>query len=155
MSPTSQRASAQASSADLNINKTRIAFMERASAPNIPPHAFKLAWLIAYRYMNRKTWTAYPPQERLARDLNVSVRTVQRLLDILEPLGLTIVPGDGRGYASTYAIDPERATRMSSFAARKGDIGVAPTNREPRRVLCGRAKALPTKAGEKQSRFAR
>ena len=121
MSPTSQRASAQASSADLNINKTRIAFMERASAPNIPPHAFKLAWLIAYRYMNRKTWTAYPPQERLARDLNVSVRTVQRLLDILEPLGLTIVPGDGRGYASTYAIDPERATRMSSFAARKGD----------------------------------
>ena len=121
MSPTSQRASAQASSADLNINKTRIAFMERASAPNIPPHAFKLAWLIAYRYMNRKTWTAYPPQERFARDLNVSVRTVQRLLDILEPLGLTIVPGDGRGYASTYAIDPERATRMSSFAARKGD----------------------------------
>ena len=121
MSPTSQRASAQASSADLNINKTRIAFMERASAPNVPPHAFKLAWLIAYRYLNRKTWTAYPPQERLARDLNVSVRTVQRLLDILEPLGLTIVPGDGRGYASTYAIDPERATRMSSFAARKGD----------------------------------
>jgi hypothetical protein len=104
-----------------DLNKTRIAFMERASAPNVPPHAFKLAWLIAYRYLNRKTWTAYPPQERLARDLNASIRTVQRLLDILEPLGLTIVPGDGRGHASTYSIDPERATRVSSFAAQKGD----------------------------------
>jgi hypothetical protein len=104
-----------------DLNKIRIAFLERASAPNIPPIAFKLAHLIAYRYMNRRTWTAYPPQERLARDLNVSIRTVQRLTDILEPLGLTVMPGNGRGYASLYSIDPERATRVSSFPAQKGD----------------------------------
>jgi hypothetical protein len=103
------------------FNKLRVAFMERVSAPNVPPHALKLAYLIAYRYMNRKTWTAYPPQERLAHDLNVSVRTVQRLLDILEPLGLTIMPGDGRGLASRYSIDPERVTRVSPFSAQKGD----------------------------------
>ena len=103
------------------FNKLRVAFMERASAPTVPPHALKLAYLIAFKYMNRKTMTARPAQETLARDLNVSVRTVQRLLDILEPLGLVIVPGDGRGLASTYCIDPERVTRVSSFSAQKGD----------------------------------
>src|SRR5262249_6844703 len=104
-----------------DLNKIRIAFMERASAPNVPPFAFKLAHLLAYKYMNRKSWSARPAQETLARDLNVSVRTVQRLTDILEPLGLVIMPGNGRGLASTYSIDPERATRVSPFPAQKGD----------------------------------
>jgi hypothetical protein len=155
MSPTAKSLGTQA-----DFNKIRAAFMQRVSAPHILPHAFKLAWLLAYRYMNRETLTARPAQETLARDLNVSIRTVQRLLDILEPLGLTVIPGDGRGHASTYAIDPERATRVSSFRAKrvtpvspiddekgdirrqkgrhpateKGDTGVAPTLiREPRR----------------------
>jgi hypothetical protein len=104
LTSTSPRPTAQ------ELNKIRAAFMQRASAPNIPPHALKLAYLIAFKYMNRKTWSARPAQETLARDLNVSVRTFQRLTDILEPLGLVIVPGDGRGHASTYSIDPERAT---------------------------------------------
>jgi hypothetical protein len=96
-----------------SFNKTRAVFMQRASAPNIPPHAFKLAWMIAYRYMNRDTRTARPAQETLARDLNVSVRTVQRLLDILQPLGLAIVLGHGPNRASTYWIEPQKTTPVS------------------------------------------
>jgi hypothetical protein len=131
-----------------DLNKTRIAFMERASAPHIPPHAFKLAWLIAYRYMNRDSQTARPAQNRLARDLNVSDRHVRRLLDILRPLGLGITPGDGRGKASSYWLDPltstgaERRTPTSTFtgqkvdkkgglqATKKVDSRVRPTNKE-------------------------
>ena len=95
------------------FNKLRAAFMHRASAPNIPHAVFKVAWLIAYRYMNRETRTARPSQTTLAADLAVSIRTVQRLLDILQPLGLVIVPGHGPNRASTYWIDPEKATPMS------------------------------------------
>ncbi len=99
--------------------------MQRVSAPHIAPHALKLAYLIAFKYMNKETGTARPAQDSLARDLNVSVRTVQRLLDILQPLGLGIAPGDGRGKASTYWIDPvtakgeERATPMSPFQEKR------------------------------------
>src|SRR6516225_2460146 len=103
------------------LNSIRTAFLQRVAAPSIPHAAFKLAWLLAFKYMNRETQTARPAQATLAHDLNVSVRTVQRLLDILEPLGLTIMPGDGRGLASRYSIDPERVTRVSPFSARKGD----------------------------------
>ena len=138
------------------FNKLRVAFMERASAPTVPPHALKLAYLIAFKYMNRKTMTARPAQETLARDLNVSVRTVQRLLDILEPLGLVIVPGDGRGLASTYCIDPERVTRVSSFSAQKGDkkgrqkppkrvTPVSPQLKKNQEDSFGESSALPQK----------
>jgi hypothetical protein len=103
------------------FNRIRIAFMQRVSAPSIPAVAFKLGWLIAFKYMNCETRVAYPAQETLAADLGTSVRTVQRLLDILERHGLVIVPGDGRGKSSRYWIDPERVTPASPFLAQKGD----------------------------------
>ena len=146
-----------------DFNKARASFMERASDPHILPHAFKLAWLLCYRYMNRESGTAHPAQDTLARDLNISIRTVQRLLDILRPLGLGIAPGDGRGKASTYWLDPvtargtERATSMSSFPAqkgdkkgrhpttKKGDTHVAPTLlKRTKKSLLGELKLPPT-----------
>src|SRR5262245_43720724 len=95
------------------FNKARGDFMRRASAPNLTPYALKLAYLLCYKYMNRETRIARPAQDTLARDLNVSVRTVQRLLDILRPLGLVIVLGHGPNRASTYWIEPEKATPVS------------------------------------------
>jgi Helix-turn-helix domain len=96
-----------------DFNKTRAAFMQRASAPKVPHAAFKLAYLIAFKFMNRETRTARPAQETLARDLNVSIRTVQRLIDMLQPLGLVVVPGHGPNRASTYWLDPGKVTPMS------------------------------------------
>jgi hypothetical protein len=93
------------------FNKTRAAFMRRASAPNITSFALKLAYVICFKYMNRETGIARPAQETLASDLNVDERTIRRLLGILQPLGLTVIPGNGRGMASVYCLDPERATR--------------------------------------------
>jgi hypothetical protein len=95
------------------FNKTRARFMQRASAPKVPHAAFKLAYLIAFKFMNREARTARPAQETLARDLNVSIRTVQRLIDMLQPLGLVVVLGHGPNRASTYWLDPGKATPMS------------------------------------------
>jgi hypothetical protein len=117
--------------------------MQRVSAPHIAPHALKLAYLIAFKYMNKETGTARPAQDSLARDLNVSVRTVQRLLDILQPLGLGIAPGDGRGKASTYWIDPvtakgeERATPMSPFQEKRA---TSASSFQEKRVTSGARK---------------
>jgi hypothetical protein len=113
-----------------SFNQVRAAFLQRVSAPGVTPFALKLAYLIAFKYMNRESRTARPAQETLARDLNVSVRTVQRLLDILQPLGLAIVLGHGPNRASTYWIEPKKATPaspinttpVSSIERRKGDI---------------------------------
>ena len=91
-----------------NLNTIRAAFMRRASAPDINALALKLAYLIAYKYLNSETGTAHPSQDTLARDLNVTTRTVRTLLDILQPLELVILPGHGPNRASTYWIDPIR-----------------------------------------------
>ena len=92
-----------------DLNKTRAAFMQRASVPNINPFALKLAYLLAFKYMNRETGTARPAQETLACDLNVTSRTVRTLLYILQPLGLVIVPGTAQiGRAPTGSIPKRR-----------------------------------------------
>jgi len=113
-----------------SYNKTRAAFMLRALAPHVLPHAFKLAYLICYKYMNRETRTARPAQETLARDLNVSDRTVRRLADVLKPLGLTVVPGHGPNQANSYWIEPEKATRASPIEPKKR-TPVSSINRTP------------------------
>jgi Helix-turn-helix domain len=105
--------------ADKSFNQIRAAFMRRASAPNVSPFAMKLGYLIAYKYMNANTRTARPSQETLAADLNVSIRTVRRLTDILQPLGLVTVPGHGPGRASTYWIDPDKTTPVSPSGPQK------------------------------------
>ncbi|KWV50484.1 hypothetical protein AS156_14255 [Bradyrhizobium macuxiense] len=99
-----------------DFNKTRAAFMEHVSARDIPAQALKLAYLIAFKYMNRESRDARPSQDRLADDLAVTVRTVQRLLDILRPLGLIVIPGHGPNQASTYRLE-EKATPMSPIEA--------------------------------------
>src|SRR5262249_39919920 len=107
--------------------------------------------------MNRQTGTARPAQETLARDLGATIRTVQRMLDLLRPLGLTIVPGHGPNRASTYWIEPKgetenttpvsplnttpmspidapntrhTATENTTSGDRKHDTHVAPTNKK-------------------------
>jgi DNA-binding transcriptional ArsR family regulator len=147
-----------------DFNKTRAAFMQNISGANIPPLAFKLGYLLMYRYANHKTQLCYPSQTTLAADLGVSIRTIQRLLDILERHGLVIAPGDGRGKSSRYWIDPERVTRASPFtsqkgdkkgrhlATKKGDTGVARTNKKRTNIGDRGAKAPPVPLERERSR---
>jgi hypothetical protein len=128
-----------------DFNKTRSAFMRRASAPNVTPFALKLAYVVAFKYMNRETQTARPAQETLAADLNVSIRTVQRLLDILQPLGLVIVPGHGPNRASTYWIEPEKATPLSPI----NTTPVSPIGRSKRRQPATENTTSSAKIGDR------
>jgi Helix-turn-helix domain len=149
--------------AEKNFNKTRIVFMERVGAPNVPPIAFKLAHLILYKYANRTTGLSYPSQTTLAADLGSSIRTVQRLLDVLERHGMMIIRGDGRGQSSRYWIDPQRVSPVSPFPCQKGDrkgrhstsikgdTGVTRTKERTNKTLEGSLKAPPLGMGEKNA----
>jgi len=136
------------------FNRIRIAFMQRLSAPSVPAVAFKLGWLIAYKYMNRETRVAYPPHPRLAADLGCSISTIKRLIDILERHGLHVAPGVGRGKASVYWIDPEKGSPMNPFPPRKrvhptpikGFTGEPPTKEGNQEVKKPRAARASKKA---------
>jgi hypothetical protein len=152
------------------FNQIRATFMQRASARGVSATACKLAYLITFKYMNTTARLAFVAQETLAADLETSVRTVQRLLNVLEPLGLAIELGNGRGKASTYRIEAtseaERVTPTSSFstpkrvtseaskgrqtASEKGDTGVAPTLLKRTNKRMGDANASPHPRGERE-----
>lgn len=108
-------------SASKEFNKARALFMSRASAPELPASALKLAYLIAFKYMNSTAEMTRPVyQQQMADHLDVTIRQVQRLLAVLEPLGLVIEAGIGRGKANTFRLDDdERATYRSSFSGAK------------------------------------
>jgi hypothetical protein len=102
-----------------SFNQVRAAFMRRASAPNVTPFALKLAYVLAFKYMNRESRTAFVAQDTLAHDLNVTERHVRRMLDILQPLGLVVVLGHGPNRASTYWIDPDKAEKRTTESGYK------------------------------------
>jgi len=80
--PTDHTASAPSTRASQDPH---IAFMMRAL--DLPSHAYKLAGLLAWRY-GSKGGSIFPSQATLARDLNTSPKTVQRMLRLLESIGL-------------------------------------------------------------------
>ena len=85
----------------------RRAFIFRAAAPNISPAAFKMAWLLCYKYGN-KHGVICPGQDTLAADIGVSERHVRRLQQELETVGLrnNLRPGPRKGTTiSRYSFD--------------------------------------------------
>jgi hypothetical protein len=111
----------------------RFTFMMRAMAPDVPALAYKLAGLIVFKYMSRKTLTAYPSQETLAADLHADVRTVRRMLDVLRPLGLEIETGRGRHNSSVYRIgNPDASVRKSGQKTGHESPQFRPKNRTSR-----------------------
>jgi hypothetical protein len=95
--------------------------MARVSAPERSPFALKLAYVIAFKRMNRDTQVLFIGLDELAKELNATERTVQRLLPTLRACGLSIEQGGGRGHANAYwfAAETERATPVSSVKAEK------------------------------------
>jgi hypothetical protein len=112
-------------SASKEFNKARAAFMRRASAPELPASALKLAYIIAYKEMDVETQSTFRSQKALATALNAKERNVRKLLRVLQPFGLVIEPGHGPGSASIYRIEavpepvPEAEKRHSSAGIRK------------------------------------
>ena len=82
--------------------------------PRVSHLEFRLAYLIS-GYLNQTTGDAWPSQPRLAKELGVSTRSVQRCLDALVDLGhLRVEVGRGRNRTNRYA-PTENTTPTSSF----------------------------------------
>ncbi|MGY3132003.1 hypothetical protein ACVWZM_002685 [Bradyrhizobium sp. USDA 4501] len=110
-----------------DFNRLRAQFSRRANAPEVPPLASKLCWVIAFKRMDIKRRSTFVTQKTLASDLGgVTVRSVQRMIDVLKPLGLNVAPGHGPDKASTYWIGDANTTSMSPIQPGQGDTGVAP-----------------------------
>jgi hypothetical protein len=133
-----------------DFNRLRAQFSRRANAPKIPALASKLCWWIAYGHMDLKRRSTFVSQITLANDLGgVTVRSVQRMIDILKPLGLNVAAGHGPNRANTYWIgEADNTTSMSPIEAdnrtsmspiQPGQSDITGTNRRHYR----REKATP------------
>ena len=123
---------------DNDFNRRRAQFSRLANAPGIPALASKLCWWIAYGHLNLKSRSTSVSQITLANDLGgVTVRSVQRMIDVLKPLGLNVAPGHGPNRASNWIGEPnttsmspieaDNTTSMSSIQSSQGDTGVGST----------------------------
>jgi hypothetical protein len=127
----------------------RIAFMMRAL--DLPSHAYKLAGLLAWRYGN-KGGSIFPSQATLARDLQTSPKTVQRMLRLLESIGLQteIRHGpDGKNNQSRYrfgSIVPD-TTDINSPIVPDTHVLNSPSSRHPCPQL-SEFRAFETKAAD-------
>ena len=107
-----------------DFDTARAQFMARAAAPDVSANVLKLAYVIAFKHMNVESMTAVVGQGTLAADLNVTVRTVQNLLPVLQGFGLVIERGVGRNKLSVFRIgsvssESKGANAMSPFDAEK------------------------------------
>jgi hypothetical protein len=93
--------------------------------------AFRLGYLLASRYINRRTRDSFCGQERLATDLDITARAVRKLLDQLVLRGhLLIAKTRGRGHINrcrwnlknrndSSSFNDENRNERSSFSDRK------------------------------------
>jgi hypothetical protein len=112
-------------SASKEFNKARALFMKRASAPELPASVLKLAYLIAYTHMDSDSETARVGQKRLAADLKVTIRAVQKLTVMLRRFGLEVETGKGPEQANVYRIGDPPAAENANYSS---PISVENTN---------------------------
>jgi hypothetical protein len=111
---------------------SRAQFMAGAAAPNVPANVLKLGYVIAYKRMDVESKTAVVSQKTLAADLNMTVRSVQNLLPMLETFGLVIEPAGGPGKPSVYRVKSLASESVRPKAA--SPIGVKASESSRRRL---------------------
>jgi len=86
--------------------KRKFAWLDQVQADAaITPHAFELAYVLATRFLDRRTGEAWPSQETLARLLRKSDRQVRRLIKELEAAGhLTITVSNRQHVSNRYRL---------------------------------------------------
>ena len=97
-----------------DFKRRRMALLDAlVGHPDQPPNVFRLFYLIT-GYVNAATGDAWPSQERLARELGLTVRTVRDRTDWLVDNGyLEVTAGRGRSITHRYRM-PE-PTRQSDL----------------------------------------
>lgn len=95
-----------------------------ACDPNISASAFRLAYIIATQFMNRRTGHAWPSLSTLGSLLHRDERQVRRLVDELEEAGYLKTEKRGRRKPDIYRLLGGSLTKMSGQDALESDKNV-------------------------------
>ena len=113
-----------------SIAKHKFAWIERILIDQEITHlAFRVAVLIS-KYLNLTSGDAWPSQPRLAADLGVTTRGIQKALDALVAAGyLAVEVSKGRSLTNRYRpiFEPENTNGGSSINEQKDEQGFAIT----------------------------
>jgi len=95
---------------------------ELAADRRVSNLAFRVGYVIASKYLNRRTHDAWPAIQTLAADVSVSERAIQKALRELENLDyLRIVKGGGRGRTNRYELNRPKGEAYDTLSARKDE----------------------------------
>jgi hypothetical protein len=96
------------------FTRDRFNWLDKIAAnTSISPGAFRLAYIISTKFLNRKTGDAWPGLDRLAEILGVNEKTVRRLTRELVDAGIMIKKRGGKGKPNRYRMIHDDRTEMS------------------------------------------
>lgn len=118
----SDQSSTAAVKAATEFTKVKMAWLDAvATDADVPHAAFRVAYVLASRYLNRKTGTAWPSLTTLADDIGTDARTVSRHLSILEGRGYLAKKRGGDGRPNTYTMVISDRTKLSGLKPSRPD----------------------------------
>jgi hypothetical protein len=99
------------------FTRDKLAWLDQVAADrSVSDGAFRLAYHLASRYINRKTGDSFCGQERLATDLGTTSRNVRKLLDqLVSREHLLIAKARGRGHINRCRWNLKNRNERSSF----------------------------------------
>lgn len=117
--------SSRPNSAAADFTKSKMTWLDAiASDADVPHAAFRVAYVLVSRYLNRRTGTAWPSLTTLADDIGTDARTVSRHLSVLEGRGYLAKKRGGDGRPNTYAMVVSDQTKMSGLKPSRPDKNV-------------------------------
>lgn len=89
-----------------DFGKLRYVWLDQVVADRtVSPLAFRLAYIIACRYLNQQSGDAWPTQETLARVVEVTPRAIRKALSLLIDGGhIEVARARGRGAVNRYRL---------------------------------------------------
>lgn len=87
--------------------------------PNISPQACRIATYIAVVRFNDERGKAWPSHERVAEDLSIDVKTVQRSIKNLDDKWFNITRGRGPGRSTVYV--PSKSSQLAASELREAN----------------------------------
>lgn len=118
------------------FTRERLNWLEAVAAEaTLPVTAYRLAPIVALRYLNRSRGFAWPSLATLSADLGVGKKAILRAVEALEGHGLlSVVRSRGRGHANEYRLetpaqkgiqadtfsDDEKGVRADTISGGKG-----------------------------------
>lgn len=114
------------------FTRAKLQWLDQVAADlSISDLGFRAVYILASKYLNRERNEAWPSFQRLADDLGVTPRGVQKALRRVESAGhLEIITGSGRGHTNRFRPTAKKGNSGSPFEPRKGERRFRYSDRE-------------------------